>query len=288
MTTDDGRSVWARGFVGEHVQQADGVSLHATNDYAGGAIGADLLARPDLRLGVFAGGGENKLAVDVNLETTNTNTAFGGFYGRYAFTSFNAPSFLDFALHGGASTNGNTRLINNNTVSGGSEIATANFNSSYVSPELKYGVDLPVWIDTTLTPSARLRYVAGFFGGYTESGSTADLTVNSRTTQDIEERGELKLTHVTSFTPADQLFTSIYGGVLGLERVGDTTINTVLLGQNLPFVTPGQNDVAGALGGLGVEWRTHAGVSFFGAGEYQALTDKSTNIGARGGVRVVF
>jgi hypothetical protein len=286
--TDDGRSVWARGFVGERVQQADGVILHATNDYAGGAVGADLLAGPDLRLGVFAGGGSSKLTVDDNLENTNTNTLFGGLYGRYAFTSLAAPSFLDFALHGGASTNANTRIINNNLVPSGTEIASANYNSSYVSPELKYGVNLSVWPNYTLTPSIGVRYVAGFFCGYTESGSTADLTVAGRTTQDTEERGELQLTHTTSFMGADQLLTSIYGGVLGLERAGDTTVNTVQLGADLPFVTPGQNDVAGALGGLAFEWRTRAGVSFFGAGEYTAISDKSSNIAAKGGVRVAF
>jgi len=286
MMMDDGRSVWARGFVGERVQQADGVTQHATTTYAGGAVGADLLARPDLRLGVFVGGGQSSLAVDPNLDTTRTDTVFGGVYGRYGFASFGAPSFLDFALHGGAGTNANTRNINNNIA--GNEVATARYNSSYVSPELKYGVNLPAWSDTTVTPSVRVRYVAGFFGGYAESGSTADLTVNSRTTQDVEERGEIKFTRTTSFTTVDQLLTSIYGGVIGLQRVGSTDVNAVLLGQTLPFLTPGQSSVAGALGGLGFEWRTRQGVSFFAASEYQAMSDKSTNIGAKGGVRVAF
>jgi hypothetical protein len=133
-----------------------------------------------------------------------------------------------------------------------------------------------------------VRYVAGFFGGYTESGSTADLTVASRTTQDIEERGEVKLTQTTTFARDVQLLTSLYGGVVGLQRVGDTTINTVLLGASLPFVTPGQNDVVGELGGLGFEWRTRNGVSFFGAGEYTAMSDKSSNVAAKGGLRVAF
>jgi hypothetical protein len=68
----------------------------------------------------------------------------------------------------------------------------------------------------------RVRYVAGFFGGYTESGSTADLVVADRTTQDIEESGEFKLTDIASLAGADQLLTSIYGGVLGLAS--DTTV----------------------------------------------------------------
>lgn len=132
-----------------------------------------------------------------------------------------------------------------------------------------------------------MRYVAGFFGGYTESGTTAPLTVASRTIQDIEERGELKLTRATPMGP-DLLLTSVHVGAIGIERLGDTTVDATLLGINLPFVTPGRNSVAGILGGGGIEWRTREGVSFFGAAEAIGFTDQSTVWGAKGGVRVAF
>jgi hypothetical protein len=165
MVYADGRSVWARGFAGERFQQADDTSLRARNLFEGGAIGADLLARPDLRIGIFAGGGHSELSLDMSAGNTKTDTAFGGIYGRYAFSSFGAASFLDFALHGGGSTNATSRNINNNLLPSGLETATASYNSSYVSPEITYGVKLPLWTDYTLTPSLRLRYVAGTFGG---------------------------------------------------------------------------------------------------------------------------
>jgi len=289
MVYADGRSVWARGFAGERFQQADDANLRARNLFEGGAIGADLLARPDLRIGIFAGGGHSELSLDLNAGSTRTDTVFGGIYGRYAFSSFGAASFLDFALHGGGSSNGVTRgNINNNLLAGGLETATASYNSSYASPELTYGVKLPLWTDYTLTPSLRLRYVAGTFGGYTETGSTANLTVASRTIQDFEQRGEVKLTHTTAFTPKDALLTSVNVGVLGIERAGDTTVNTVLLGQGLPFVTPGKSTVAGVFGGLGMEWRTRSGVSFFGAAEYTAMSDQANLIVGRGGIKVAF
>jgi uncharacterized protein with beta-barrel porin domain len=288
VVASDGRSAWARGFIGERVQQADGASLHATTNYAGGAGGFDLLARPDLRLGVFAGGGQSRLAIALNAGRTDTDTVFGGLYGRYAFMSFGAPSVVDFALHGGGSTNGVSRTIANNLAAGGIEVATARYDSRYVSPELGYRIHLPLWAQYTLTPSLRFRYVAGFFDGYTEGGSSANLTVTGRTIQDLEERGELKLTHITSFASGDSLLTSAHVGALGVERLGDTTINTVLLGVGLPFLTPGRNSVAGVLGGLGFEWRTREGVSFFAVGEYTAMSDQSTNVDARGGVRVAF
>jgi hypothetical protein len=288
MVYGDGRSVWARSFAGERFQQADGADARAHNLFEGGAIGADLLVRPDLRFGIFAGGGHSQLSLDRNLGNTTTDTVFGGVYGRYIFSSFGAPSFLDFALHGGGSSNGSSRTINNNLLANGLETATASYGSSYISPEMTYGVKLPLWAEYTLTPSLRLRYVAGRFDGYTETGSTADLTVASRTIQDFEQRGELKLTHTTAFTPKDALLTSVNVGVLGVERVGDTTVNTILLGQNLPFITPGRNAVAGVFGGLGMEWRTRSGVSLFGAAEYTAMSDQANTIVGRGGIKVAF
>jgi hypothetical protein len=287
MVTAEGRSVWARGFGGEHVQDADGPMLRARTTFVGGAVGFDMVARPDLRLGAFVGGGQSRLAIDLNAGSTNTDTGFAGVYGRWGFASFGAASFLDFALHGGGSSNSTTRTINSNVAPGGLEIATASYSSGYVSPELKYGIDVPLGARYTLTPSAQVRYVAGFFGGYTESGSSANFTVGSRTIQDIEERGELKLTR-TMMVGGDLLLASGHVGVLGIERLGDTTVNTVLLGANLPFVTPGRNSVAGAVGGGGLEWRTRAGVSLFSAAEYIAMSDSSHNVTAMGGVRVAF
>jgi outer membrane autotransporter protein len=288
MVYGDGRSVWARGFVGERYQHADDTSVRAKNLFEGGAIGLDLLTRPDLRFGIFAGGGHSEMSLDLNLGSLKTDTVFGGIYGRFAFSSFGAPSYLDFSLHGGGSTNASSRNVNNNLLASGLENATATYNSGYVSPELTYGVKLPLWANYTLIPAVRLRYVAGRFDGYTEAGSTANLTVAGRTLHDFEQRGEIKLTHTTAFTSKDMLLTSVNFGVLGIERLGDNTINTVLLGQGLPFVTPGKNFVVGVFGGLGMEWRTRSGVSFFGAAEYIATTDQATIVGGRGGVRVAF
>ncbi len=148
-------------------------------------------------------------------------------------------------------------------------------------------MNIPLWAQYTLTPSLRVRYVAGFFGGYTETGTTAPLTVAGRTIQDIEERAELKLTRAQPIGP-DLLMTSVHVGAIGLERLGDTTVNTVRLGISLPFVTPGRNDVAGVVGGGGFEWRTREGVSLFGAGEAIGFSDQSTVWSAKGGVRVAF
>jgi uncharacterized protein with beta-barrel porin domain len=284
MTTPDGYGVWAKGFYGQRNQQPDGTLLRATSFY-GGAIGVDRLVRPDFRIGGFVGGGTTRMATDLNSGNTDSDSIFGGLYGRYSIGA----SFLDFALFGGDTRNINvTRRINNNLLANGLETATATYNGWYVSPELTYGVRLPLWTDYTLTPLVRLRYVAGIYDGFTESGSSANLTMAGRTIQDLEQRGELKLTRTITFTPKDILLASVNVGVLGIERLGDTTINMVLLGVGLPFVTPGKNTVVGAFGGLGMEWRTRSGVSFFGAAEYTFMSDQANLVVGRGGIRVTF
>ena len=105
--------------------------------------------------------------------------------------------------------------------------------------------------------------------------------------QSFEERAELKLTRITSLNPYSALLVHLTGGALGSQRVGSNTVDAVLLGQEIPFATPGKDDVWGGYGGLGMEFRHH-NVAVFGSAEYLALNDNSSVVSGRAGVRVVF
>lgn len=284
MTAPDGTSIWAQGFGGRRMQSAYAPTLRSVNNFYGGALGVDKAVRPGLRLGGFIGAGSVKSTVDLSSGDTTSDMVFGGVYGRYAMSN----AFIDFGLLGGHSRNDVRRTIANNLAPGGYEYAAANYNGWFISPEIAYGVQRTIAPNWTLTPTARVRYLAASFAGYQETGSTTNLTVASRISHNFEERGEVTLAHTTYATPKERLILTGTLGALALQRVGDTTVNTVLLGQNLAFATPGKDHVFGLYTGGGFDWRHSTGVSVFGAAEFTAMTDSSRTLTGKGGVKYAF
>jgi hypothetical protein len=281
---DDAVTVWADGFGAGHWQQADGLDLRATHSYAGGALGVDALVAPQLRMGVYLGGGFGRLGVASGSQTIDSNYLIGGIYGRL---DLGAP-FIDFVLSGGGARNASTRQVASNLAPGGIETATASYDSRFVSPELVYGWRVAAGNGWAWTPAARARYVAGWFDGYSEAGSAQSLTVASRLVQDIEGRLELAVTHTLPLAAGGAFTTQAKIGALALARLGDTTVNTVLIGQTLPFLTPGKNDAEGVYVGLGADWRLNATFSAFVSAEGTWLTDSSTVATAKGGIAARF
>lgn len=284
FTAADGTSVWAQGFGGQRIQRADAPTLRSVNNFYGGVLGVDKTVQPGLRLGGFIGAGNIKSTIELNAGDTSSDLVFGGIYGRYAL----GRAFLDFSLLGGHSNNDVRRTIANNLVPGGYEYAAGKYDGWFVSPEIAYGFSQALSHNLTLTPTARVRYLAAGFGGYQESGSSTNLSVGARTSHNFEERGEFKLTHTTHATPTEQLQLSGTAGLIALQRVGDSTVNTILLGQSLAFATPGKSSVIGFYAGAGFDWRNASGISVFGAAEYTAMSDSSQTITGRGGIKVAF
>ena len=284
---DNGWSVWARGFAGTRDQPADGILQHVQNQFYGGMLGVEKQAREHLQIGVFAGAGESRSSIDLNYGNGKSDTAFAGTYARYSHGIL----MLQGAMQGGHSANESNRNINNNLLPGGLETATASYGSTYFSPEATVALRIPLGLlhgaFYTLTPSVNLRYLFAAYDPYTETGSTANLSVAGRNTQNTEERAQLTLSSQRAIAPGRVLVASVFGGAIGVQRIDGADIDATLLGQEIPFATPGKDSVIGGFGGAGIEWRSGR-TTLFGSIEYMRFSDSSSVISGRGGVKIAF
>jgi outer membrane autotransporter protein len=281
---DQSTVVWANGFGGGRIQNADGADLGATSVYSGAALGLDRQVWPNLRIGAFLGGGFGQLDVDQDSQRVDTDYVAGGLYGQYTLGA----RFFDFTLFGGTTHNASTRQVVDNLAASGIDSATASYNGGFISPELAYGWHIPAvngaWTWTTV---ARLRYVGGWFDGYSETGSAQNLTVNARSVQDLEGRLELALATTRPFGSA-QFGLQVNGGVIGLTRLGDHTVDVNLIGQGLSFATSGGDNAVGIFSGIQFDYKIKQNVNAFVSVEGQTLSDSSLVGSARGGVEIRF
>jgi len=276
-------NVWTSGFGGASTQKGDNTLLRSVTSAGAGVIGVDRQVRPDLLIGAFAGGGAGRLSVELNSQSVDTDYVTGGVYGRFDWIS----QFLDFTLQGGANTNKSKRLVLNSSVPAGSETATASYDGLYISPEIAYGRRYHFGNGYTLTPIGRLRYLAGTFDGYSEAGSAQNLVVGRRTLHNLEERAEIELSKITGVA-AGSFSTSVHGGLIALQRLGNPTVNTVLIGQDLSFTTPGKASTAGVVAGAGFGLRATDRMSLFGAFEATLMSDHTRTAAAKAGLKFAF
>lgn len=283
----DGTTVWGGGFVGQRVQQADGALMHTLNQFYGGMVGGGWQTQAGLRLGAFLGGGTMRSSEDYNMGNSDSDLVFGGLFERYAWSA----SFLGVALQGGHIRTSTTRNINDNLVPGGTETAKGSYDGWYISSEANYGQHYQLGslagASYVLTSSMNLRYLFASFGAYTESGTTAPLTVGAQATSDVEEQGQLNLTRTQIYSPTETLTTDVKAGVLTTQRVGTDTVDATLLGQAIPIAIPGKKYVWGGFAGAGLEVRT-GHVDLFASAQYLALSDSSSVVSGEGGIFVAF
>ncbi|MBN9603389.1 MAG: autotransporter outer membrane beta-barrel domain-containing protein [Afipia felis] len=279
----DGNSVWAKAFGGRRDQSTEGGFIGSVTVGYGGAIGYDRQITPATRLGGFVGGSSNETQLALNAGGLDTGAVFGGLYARNMFGAHGA-TFLDLSLIGGRLDTKSTRNLGGGLAF---ETARASYDGWFVNPAVMLGHRFALANGYTLTPALKLRYVAAGFGGYTETGSSANLVVGARDLQAFEERAELTLANASLLDNGSRIGVRLNGGLLAQQRSGDANVNVTLIGQNFIAATPDKQSVLGLYGGAGLDWR-FGRVALFAAGEIVAMNDSTTSVAGKGGVRVVW
>ncbi len=196
----------------------------------------------------IAGGFVGVAGSDINAGGTQRLKAVTGVAGLYAHHDVDFAS-IDVSLMGGFSGHDSKRDI---TVIGGAETASANFTSWFVSPSL--GIKVPVleMEGGEVSVKSNISYTGGQVAGYTETGSSQNLTVGKTPLGVLSGKlgfeGAFELMHTPNGTV---MLTGSIGGLVQSNLGGSTTPISVG-GTTLNSVTPGQTSY-GLYAGAGLK-----------------------------------
>ncbi len=276
----DGSAVWAKSFGGWLQQASSGALIGSSTTGYGTAIGYERALNPDVKIGALVGASANRTDLYQNAGSTSTDTAFGGAYSQIKLRG----AILDLAMVGGSLDNSATR-----TIGGGLALqtATGSYGGWFAEPSMTLARRFALGQSGfSVTPALKARYVNAYFDGYTESGSTANLTFGGRDFQAYEGRAEITLAYA-SMIGGGRLAAHVTGGWLGQQRTSGNEIDVALLGQSVLAATPDPGRVAGGYGGAGLDWRIGR-FTVFAAGDATFTNDAAKSYAGEAGVNVAW
>ena len=229
---------WAEVFGGWKDRAGDGADVGSTNIF-GGIVGGIEMARADAgRIGVFVGGSAGEVEVDNNAQDIDTETVFGGLYASHD----NGVIRLDAAVTVGLADYDSDRFVANNTAGGGIQVARAEYDGVFVSPELTVSTSMTMG-PATLRPSLRVRYAGLWLDSYSESGSSSNLSVDDREVHILEARAQVSLPMTVASGENGTLTTEIRTGIDVRTKIGSDRVDAILVGQQLSFDSGGDDEV---------------------------------------------
>ncbi|WP_406873551.1 autotransporter domain-containing protein [Aminobacter sp. P9b] len=182
-----GTVAWLTALGSHRDQKTDGLDAGFDNQIGGLMAGADGAIGEGWRGGLFIGAAASRMRTDRDSQAIDTGNYFAGGYA-----GFSGPGgFVDLSLTAGLSDFSSDRRVANNLAPGGFEHAEADYNGVFISPSVTFGRDFSMANGGVVTPSLRARYAGLFLGSYEESGSAANISVDNRTVNVFELRGQL-------------------------------------------------------------------------------------------------
>lgn len=229
--------------------------------------------------GVFAGFGYGSAFQD-NGATVDTATVLGGGYGTFDLGA----GFVEATATFGATFNDSSRRIVNNSVTGGVERASGDYNGAFFSPAVTFGVDSEL-ANMRITPSMTLSYAGIYQEGYTETGSNANLSIGSQYTNVVTARGEIELGSLRFDDAPDGWSGNVRLGAEGTWLDGDDVKGAVL---GTALTIDGTSSLQGR-GFVGADFGFKQGRYEFSAKTEVGYTSSGTlTVDVTSGIRVAF
>ena len=253
--------IWAAGIGNHRSQSSSGIYDGFDTTLGGFALGADGVMSSGTRLGGFAGASFANLSTDAGTQEIDSDSYYAGLYAGFTVSE----AFLNLALTGGYTNQSTSRDVLNNLVAGGVEHAEGDPSGFFISPSATIGTDIDTG-DVILTPSLRARYAGLFLNSYDESGSTADLSVNSRSVNLFDLRGQLAFAIEPVVTSGGQFDAALRLGADATFTNSDD-IDATLLGQSLTFNASEDDTTVRGFAGLDLAYGMDGGASLTLSGE---------------------
>jgi hypothetical protein len=276
------RDVWAAG-LGFYNHFAAVGSLDSYNTGGAGMLaGADRTLSANSTAGVFGGVTAGTVATGAG---STTISAIGAFAGGY-WSHDDGKAFAHVSLVGGGLDNASDRTVANNLVDGGLETARAEYGSFYASPAVVLGLHEHLG-DAIVSPSIGLRYAGVYRGGYSETGSAANLSADGGTGQALDVRGAVRTDFGATVSDAGVRRFNVTAGVDGIFTWGGAVDGT-LLGTDIALLASSQQSVARGFLGAGTTFDTTDGTHFSADFDASCDTADTFGISAQAGMNKAF
>ncbi|BDW96653.1 hypothetical protein MACH10_23380 [Thalassospira tepidiphila] len=237
--------VWGQVF-GSYLSRGDDGANLGYRSRIGGAVGGYEKPIDDHSIGVFGGVSVAGMKTDEASVESDSNGFFVGGYGEYVVGDW----AIDAAMVVGYQRHQDERLVVDNLV--GEETAQSDYNSVYISPSLAVIRSIDIGDGIELRPSAEVNYTYGYYGEYTETGTTSSNlrvqghgvdVINGRlqlaARQALEDgRGEMELRGGMkySYFGRDSVDVGLRDGALvRYQGSGDTSSHGGFVGGNMRY-----------------------------------------------------